>query len=274
MNSVLIKHNLYMQLLQELRKKERVIVAFSGGLDSTFLLHAAKESLHDDVVAVTLVAPYMSPTEIEEAKAAAQAMGVDHRVIEVPFPEAIRTNPKDRCYTCKKGLFSIIKEIAASEQIEHVLDGTNLDDLDDYRPGMRALKELEIESPMLQVGLTKQTIRDLAHQFNLSIWDKPAAACLLSRIPHDTVITKEELQRIDQAEQTLKHLGFSAVRLRNHGVLARIEVPAEQILDVAEPTMRATIDTQLKEYGYHYVTVDLAGYQKGSLNEPSTPTQE
>ena len=256
----------YRDLLGGLRSMRKAVVAFSGGLDSTFLLHAAQQALGDDVLAVTMATPYMSEAEIEGATYAAKAMRVRHLLLTIPFPEAIRNNPPDRCYLCKHSLFTLLLDVAAKENIIDVLDGTNLDDLNDYRPGMRALSELGIKSPLLAAGLTKQNIRDLSREHGLATWDKPAAACLLSRIPHGTRIEESELRRIDQAEHFLKELGFEAVRLRSHGDLARIEVPREQVAEVVEADRRHGIVPRLLALGYRHVAVDLAGYRMGSLN--------
>lgn len=260
------KDDKYRRLLDGLRSMRRAVVAFSGGLDSTFLLHAARQAMGDGVLAVTISTPYMAQAEVEEARNSAQAMRAAHRVLDVPFPELLRDNPPERCYLCKKALFSLLAQVAEADTIGHVLDGTNLDDLDDYRPGLRALGELGVESPLLAAGLTKQDIRDLSREHGLASWDKPAAACLLSRIPHGSRVEDAELRRIDQAEQFLKDLGFAAVRLRSHGELARIEVPHSQIADLIEADGRSGIDARLKSLGYRHVAVDLAGYRMGSLN--------
>lgn len=266
MASVHAKEMKYRNLLAELCSMKKVLVAFSGGLDSTFLLHAARQALGEDVLAVTLVTPFMPQSEIEDARQAAQAMQVRQLLLQAPFPEAIRTNPPERCYLCKHSLFTRLADLAAAESIPHVLDGTNLDDLDDYRPGLKALRELGVKSPLLAAGLTKQDIRELSREHGLTGWDKPAGACLLSRIPHGTRVEDSELRRIDQAEQFLKDLGFSAVRLRSHADLARIEVPREQVAAVIEADLRHGIEARLKLLGYRHVTVDLAGYRMGSLN--------
>lgn len=260
------KDDKYRNLLDGLRSMQRAVVAFSGGLDSTFLLYAARQAMGDGVLGVTISTPYMAQAEVEEARNAAQAMQAAHRVLDVPFPELLRDNPPERCYLCKKALFSLLGQVAADNTIEHVLDGTNLDDLDDYRPGLRALGELGVKSPLLTAGLTKKDIRDLSREHGLPSWDKPAAACLLSRIPHGTRIEDAELRRIDQAEQFLKELGFAAVRLRSHGDLARIEVPREQVAALIEADRLHGIDARLKALGYRHVAVDLAGYSMGSLN--------
>lgn len=256
-----------LRLLGSLRSLERAVVAFSGGLDSTFLLHAARQALGDGVLAVTLATPYTPKAELEEAKAAAAAMGVRHVLLETPIPEALRANPPERCYLCKKSLFGLVLEAARREGIAHVLDGTNVDDLGDHRPGIKALGELGIRSPLLLEALTKQDIRELSRLHGLAGWDKPASACLLTRLPHGARVEEAELRRIDEAEQYLRKLGFPAVRLRSHGDVARIEVPPDRVADVAAADRRHGIDARLKALGYRHVAVDLAGYRMGSLNE-------
>lgn len=245
------------------------VVAFSGGVDSAYLLHAAHLALPGRVLAVTFATPYTPGSDVGDARALAGAMQVRHRVVECPIPDAIRTNPPDRCYLCKQALFGALIRIAGEEGMEYVLDGSNLDDLDDYRPGLRAVRELGVRSPLLDAGLNKQDIRDLSREQGLPTWEKPAGACLLTRIPHGTSVTGEELRRIDRGESFLKSLGFSSVRLRSHGVLARIELPPEAVALCLDPVLREEIDTCLKALGYRHVTVDLAGYRIGSLNLPA-----
>ena len=187
-------------------------------------------------------------------------MQVRHRLVRFPFPRGLRTNPPDRCYRCKRRLFSLLEQLAAKEHILHILDGTNLEDLQDYRPGLRALSELGIKSPLLAEGLTKQDIRELSKNWGLA-WNKPAGACLLSRFPHGSRITEEALRRTERAETFLRSLGFPAVRLRSHGDVARIEVPGAQVARLVAADQRHDIHARLNALGYRYVTVDLAGYR-------------
>lgn len=268
MSLVLTTDQKYQAMLEALHVMGSAVVAFSGGLDSTLLLHAARQALADKVLAVTLVTAYTPEHERKEAKTTAQAMQARHLLLTVPFPETIRDNPPNRCYLCKHSLFTRLTAVAKAEDIPHVLDGTNLDDLDDYRPGRKALGELGIISPLLAAGLTKQDIRDLSRTQGLA-WDKPAGACLLSRLPHGTRIDDAELRRIDAAEAFLRELGFTAVRLRSHGDLARIEVPRDRVAAVLEADRQHGIHARLTALGYRYVAVDLAGYRMGSLNEPA-----
>ncbi|WP_043601586.1 ATP-dependent sacrificial sulfur transferase LarE [Solidesulfovibrio magneticus] len=257
----------YRRLLADLGGLQSAVLAFSGGLDSSFLLHAASRAMGEGLTAVTLDTPYAPRAEIAEAAALAGRLGVRHVVLPVPFPEALRDNPPERCYLCKKALFAKLLELAAGEGIAHVLDGTNQDDLGDHRPGLRALAELGIVSPLLSAGIGKADIRALSRQAGLPIWDKPSGACLLTRLPHGRRVTAEELKRIDTAETWLRSLGFPAVRLRSHGDLARLEVPRDQAPAVLEADARHDIDAKLKALGYRHVTLDLAGYRMGSLNE-------
>lgn len=259
----------YAALLADLRAMHSVLVAFSGGVDSALLLHAARQALGENVLAVTLATPYAPKAEIASAAALAEQFRVRRRIVALPLPESIRDNPPERCYLCKRSLFSELARIAEAEGLEHVLDGSNLDDLDDHRPGRRAVQELGVRSPLLDAGLTKQDIRDLSREQGLSTWNKPAGACLLTRIPHGVTIEAEELGRIDQGEDFLKSLGFSSVRLRSHGPVARIELPPESISACLDPALRSRIDAHLKALGYRHVSVDLAGYRMGGLNEPT-----
>jgi uncharacterized protein len=264
----------YAALLAEIYGLERVLVAFSGGVDSALLLHAAKRAVGEGVLAVTFATPYSPEEETACAVEFAKSHGVRHMLVKLPIPEDIRNNPPERCYLCKRTLFGELVRIAGEEGIRHILDGSNLDDLGDHRPGRRAVRELGVRSPLLDAGLAKQDIRDLSREYDLPTWNKPAGACLLTRLPHGSDVDEAELRRIDRGETFLKGLGFAAVRLRSHGEVARIELPPEDIAACLESGVRKLIDDRLKELGYRYVSVDLAGYRMGSLNEPESAVRK
>ena len=264
----MVNNEKYTELLLYLQQLGRVVVAFSGGVDSTFLLRAAKEALgEENVKAITIATPYIPRWELDEAKVFAKEMGIAFERMEFPLPEAIKNNPEDRCYLCKKAVFTTLKAAALAGGFSHVVDGTNLDDLGDYRPGLRALAELEIKSPLRDCRLTKADIRQLSQQLRLPTWDKPSYACLLTRIPYGQELKTEDFIKIEQAERYLMQLGFRAVRVRLHGTLARIEVPAPQRRELFDEQLLTQISSQLKAFGFHYVTLDLEGYRTGSFNE-------
>ncbi len=262
-----MKTLLYQQLLLHLKKMKRAVVAFSGGVDSSLLCYAAHEALAEGVLAITIKTPYIPAWEIEEALLFADKYNIAHKVISQPTPANITQNPPDRCYLCKKELFKAIQNEATKLGIETIIEGSNQDDLSDYRPGMRALKELNIASPLLQLGMTKETIRTLSREIGLPTWDKPAYACLLSRIPYHTEITTTELERIAKAELVLRELKISGSRVRSHGDIARIEVPIASFTAIMAPTLRTLLIHKIKACGYIYVTLDMEGYQTGSLNK-------
>ena len=248
---------------------ECLAVAFSGGVDSTFLLQVASHVLEDRMIAVIVRSFVFPEREYEEAAAFAAQLSV--KLITVDFDESevpgFSENPVDRCYFCKKALFSKIKAVAIENGIAFVADGSNLDDTGDYRPGMAALKELCIVSPLKDAGLTKEDIRALSREMDLPTWDKPSFACLATRFPYGEAITKEKLAAVGRAEQFLLDQGFRQVRVRCHGNVARIEVPAEdraRLLsgDLADKTYEA-----FKKLGFSYVALDLLGYRTGSMNE-------
>ncbi len=259
--------NKLMQLKELLRALPGAVIAYSGGVDSTFLTVIAREVLGDRALAVTAVSPTYPEHQLSEAKEWAVRFGINHTVITTnEFDEPNFTeNPPDRCYYCKMALFQELKKIAAAQGGWVLLDGANMDDLSDHRPGHRAAAELGVRSLLQEVGLTKQEIRDLSKEMSLPTWDKPAYACLASRVPYGNEITPEVLRRIDLAENFLTSLGLIQIRVRDHFPLARIEVSKTELGLAWEN--REPISRKLHEIGYPYVTLDLDGFRSGSMNE-------
>ena len=256
----------YEVFLEYLRSLGPSAVALSGGADSAFLLKAARDALGDAVIAVTVSTPYMVTRECAEARRLAEQMDVEHRLIEMPIIDSICFNPQDRCYRCKYQIFSTVRETLSSEGYGTVLEGTNADDHAEHRPGMRALEELHILSPLRHLGFTKEAIRTVSRMQGLSTWNKPSNACLLSRLPLNREITEAELERIEKSEEYLTELGLRIVRLRSHGDLARIECGEEERRLLQNDDLRGTVSRRLRELGYRYVTVDMDGYQEGSMD--------
>lgn len=259
----------YGKLQDILGQLESVLVAYSGGVDSTFLLKAAVETLGDNVLAITGDSETIPRSELENAITWAKSIGAHHKVIqtkEMVDPEFIVNNP-DRCFHCKKTLFSTLTSLAKSEGYQTIIEGSNVDDVSDYRPGFLAIEKFKILSPLREAGLTKNDIRKLSQVAGLPTWDKPAAPCLSSRIPYGSPVTSEKLSRIEKSEEYLREIGFSVLRVRDHGDVARIEVPREIIAKLVEGDYPEKITEKLKSFGYRYVSVDLLGFRSGSLNE-------
>ena len=252
----------YLQLIAYLSKLGDAAVAFSGGVDSTFLLKAACDALDERVTALTIKSPYIPNWEIEEAIENAGKLGVVHMIIEAPLTNEIIHNPENRCYICKRFIFSKLREIADEKGFRNLIDGTNSDDSSGSRPGMKALKELHVLSPLKENGFGKQEIRRLSRILGLPTWEKPAYACLLTRIPYNTSVEESVLRRIEKAEGFLIGLDIKAVRVRVHGDIARIEVDPTLIKKIVEGDLYKKINKYFKGLGFKYVTLDLEGYRE------------
>lgn len=247
----------------------KVAVAFSGGVDSAFLLSVASEILGGDLFAVTVNAGFVPRRDIDHAESVAKALGVSHEVIYIDFNriDNFTDNPTDRCYYCKRAIFSSLKEFAGARGAETVIEATNADDLEDYRPGIRALSELYVKSPLIEARFSKNEIRKLSKERGVPGWDRPSDACLATRIETGRQVTATKLEQIEEAENYLKSLGFALCRVRHHGALARIEVSPDKIDDLLSSAVRRGIDERFRELGFIYVTIDMEGYKRGSMNK-------
>jgi pyridinium-3,5-biscarboxylic acid mononucleotide sulfurtransferase len=248
---------------------ESAIVAFSGGVDSTLLLKLSSDILKDKVAAVTAKSLTFPQSELEDSKTLARELGVKQVIIETNEikNKKFSSNDRERCYWCKYELFELISNFAKKNNFKYILDGSNYEDTVDYRPGAKAVKKWRVLSPLREAGLTKEEIRTASKELGLSTWDKPAAACLASRIPYGTKITEDLLQKISSAESALKKLGFRQVRVRHHGNIARIELPIHDMPKILDIKIKNSVIKSLKNLGYIYITLDIEGYTTGSMNK-------
>lgn len=244
-------------------------IAFSGGVDSTFLLRVASEVLQDKCIAVTISSALIPSKELIEARAFAENLGVKYLVLDVDefATEGFKENPPNRCYICKKAIFSKVLDLAKAQGVEFVCEGSNVDDESDYRPGMKAIEELNVKSPLREAGLTKTEIRALSKKYKLPTWNKPSYACLASRIPYGEIITREKLKLVENAEGYLHDIGFTQVRVRLHGNLARLELTETDYDRIFDKALREDINNKLKALGIAYVAIDLMPYKTGNMNQ-------
>jgi uncharacterized protein len=246
-----------------------LIVAFSGGVDSTFVLKVAHDAMGDAVLALTTTSPTMPDEDRDSALAMAHLIGVQHIVVESNELEipGYAANPLNRCYLCKHNLFTVCEAKAAELGIDEIVDGLNLDDLHDYRPGMQAASEKRVRHPLVEAEMTKADVRALSRAMGLPTWDRPASPCLSSRFPYGTEITSEGLAKVAAGEKLLHSMGFAVARVRYHGEVARLELEQGQIARIFEGQLRETIDREFRKIGFRFVAIDLKGFRSGSLNE-------
>ncbi|HOJ51980.1 MAG TPA: ATP-dependent sacrificial sulfur transferase LarE [Syntrophales bacterium] len=258
----------YLRLWKEIRSLGGAIVAFSGGVDSTFLLHTAFCALGVNCVAVTVCSPLTREDAMAEALAYTRSRGIRHEMLDwdVFACESVTSNGPERCYHCKKEIFTLILSLAHRWGIQHILEGSNRDDEDDFRPGLKALKELGILSPLALCGLGKEEIRLLSRRLNIPGWERAADACLATRFPFGRPLTREGLRQVEKAEAYLRSLGYPAVRVRHHGEVARIELPPPDIKRFAETVELEKVSDTFRAYGFTFTALDLKGYRQGNMN--------
>jgi uncharacterized protein len=256
-------------LIAALARMGSVLVAYSGGADSAYLAWAAHEALGERAIAITADSASLPESHKRDAEEFARAWGIRHEYIathEFENPDYLK-NDRDRCFHCKDELFTRLDEVAKERGIAHVVYGVNVDDLGDYRPGQRAAKQHQAEAPLVEAGLTKAEIRELSRRAGLVTWDRPASACLSSRIPYGTPVTIQNVKTVERGEEEIRALGFRQFRVRFHGDLVRIEIAPEELPQALEPGMARAFTSIFKPLGFHYVTLDLEGYRQGALNE-------
>jgi uncharacterized protein len=266
MSELVEKLNRLRSLLEPMKS---AIVAFSGGVDSSFLLKVTHQVLGDNVLALTTTSPTMPREDLESARALVALIGARHMLVEsneLVIP-GYAANPTNRCYLCKSNLYTICEERARQLGVEHILDGLNLDDLGDYRPGIRAAEQRRVRHPLVEAGLRKAEIRELSRSLALPTWDRPASPCLSSRFPYGTKITAEALAKVEEGERLLRCLGFKVARVRYHDDVARLELERDEMGRIIEPELADLVFREFRRIGFRFVALDLKGFRSGSLNE-------